>query len=171
MQKKHVVIILICIFLAISISYSISINIGDLQTDTHLAIAKEIYSVESGLQNLDENWDRQSITQITPYTYQDAEGNTIVYYYCNTVYSKAESDELTSLNTAVIGQVLDLSSAKNKRDCLVNSWNAIHFELNNKTYLCWTISQKESCIIEYTAETAKEEDIFRMAESIKRKDE
>ena len=34
------------------------------------------------------------------------------------------------------------------------------------TYLCWTISPTYSCVLEYTAESASEADILRMAESV-----
>ena len=39
-------------------------------------------------------------------------------------------------------------------------------ELGDKTYLCWTISPKYSCVIEYPTGTVVEEDIIRMAESV-----
>ena len=39
-------------------------------------------------------------------------------------------------------------------------------EYEGKKYLCWTISPKYSCVLEYIGGTITEEDIFRIAESV-----
>lgn len=39
-------------------------------------------------------------------------------------------------------------------------------ELEDRTYLCWTISPKHSCVIEYSTGAVAEKDILRMAESV-----
>lgn len=38
-----------------------------------------------------------------------------------------------------------------------------------EAYLCWTISPTYSCVLEYTAGSISEADIFHMAESVARK--
>lgn len=43
---------------------------------------------------------------------------------------------------------------------------AIRGTADSLTYLCWTVSPKYSCVMEYTAGTVTEEDVFRMAESV-----
>lgn len=166
MRKKRVAVLSICAILML-VTYSITANMKKETVYPYIAIAKKIYGVETALKEVDEGWERQSITKVTPCTYVDSRGNTIVYYYCNTVYFDDGLEEDTGLNTTAIGQVIDLTAVENKRECKVNSWNAIQCELDGSAYLCWTISPEVSCIIEYTPGTISEEDIFRMAESVK----
>ena len=66
----------------------------------------------------------------------------------------------------LIAQVLDVDSLENPRNCKVNGVDGLWGELGDKTYLCWTISPKYSCVIEYPTGTVVEEDIIRMAESV-----
>lgn len=166
MRKNRTVILSTCI-IVILITYSFFANMTKTKTDLYMSIAKEIYRVETALKEVDEDWKRKSITKVTPYTYVDSKENTIVYYYCNTKYFETEFDEITGLNTSVIGQVIDLTSIEDRQECLVNSWSAIQCELDGRAYLCWTISPEVSCIIEYTPGSIAEEDIFRIAESVK----
>ena len=59
-----------------------------------------------------------------------------------------------------------MDALENRRDCEVNGLDAVIGELDGQTYLCWTISPTYSCVLEYTAESASEADILRMAESV-----
>jgi len=59
-----------------------------------------------------------------------------------------------------------MDTLENRRDCEVNGLEAVIGELDGLTYLCWTISPTYSCVLEYTAGSIPEADIFRMAESV-----
>ena len=61
---------------------------------------------------------------------------------------------------------MDVDTLENRSDCEVNGLESVMGELDGKTYLCWTISPTYSCVLEYTAESASEADILRMAESV-----
>lgn len=115
---------------------------------------------------MDEGYECQSVSKVTPFTYTDFEGNTIVYYYCQTAYVSNESGEYTGLNRDAIGLVIDVSQIENKRECTVNECDAFQCEIGDQTYLCWTLSAEISCVLEYDALVTKEADIFRMAESV-----
>ena len=65
-----------------------------------------------------------------------------------------------------IGLVIDISQIENRRECAVNEYDAFLCELEDRNYLCWTLSPETSCVIEYDAAIASEKDIFRMAESV-----
>ena len=142
------------------------IEIQNRQNDPNWQIANEIYKVENALQEVDEGYECQSVSKVTPFTYTDSEGNTIVYYCCQTAYLSNESGEYTGLNMDAIGLVIDVSQIENKRDCTVNEYNAFQCEIGERTYLCWTLSSGISCVIEYGADTVNEDSIFRMAESV-----
>ena len=136
------------------------------QTDPYLQIAEDIYKVETALKEEDEDYVCESISKVTPFTYADSEGNTIVYYCCQTAYVTDEPMEYNGLNMDAIGLVIDVGLIDNKSECTVNEYDAFRCELNDRTYLCWTLSPKISCVIEYSADITEESDIFRMAERV-----
>lgn len=142
------------------------LEIRNRQTDPYLQIAEEIYRVETALKEVDEDYKCESISKVTPFTYADSEGNTIVYYCCQTAYMSNEYGEYTGLNMDAIGLVIDLTLIENKRECTVNGHDAFLCEIDDRTYLCWTLEPKTSCVIEYNTEKTAQEDIFRMAESV-----
>ena len=167
MKKKIIVGITICIFLAVIITRMVwGIRIYRREQDPNWQIAKKLYNVESALQEIDESWELQSLTQVTPYCYQNPDGDTITYYCCITTYVDDEPAESFGLNKTALEQVVDMDALENRRDCEVNGLEAVMGELDGKTYLCWTISPTYSCVLEYTAESASEADILRMAESV-----
>lgn len=113
-----------------------------------------------------EDYECQSISKVTPFTYTDSEGNTITYYCCQTSYLSDEYGNHTGLNTDAIGMVIDFAQIKNRRECKVNAYEAFQCEMGEHSYLCWTIFPEISCVIEYSADVNDKADIFRMAESV-----
>lgn len=142
------------------------LEIQNRQTDPYLQIAEEIYKVESALKEVDEDYACESISKVTPFTYADSEGNTIVYYCCQTAYVTDEPMEYNGLNMDAIGLVIDLELIENKRECAVNEYDAFLCEIEDHTFLCWTLSSKISCAIEYNTAEIDEAAIFQMAESV-----
>ena len=142
------------------------IDVRNHQTDPNWQMAQEIYKVESALKEVDEDCECQSVSKVTPFTYTDSEGNTIVYYCIQTAYLENESGDDTGLDMNAIGMVVDMTRIENKRECTVNEYYAFQCEIADRTYLCWTLSSEISCVIEYDADAIKEENILRMAESV-----
>ena len=142
------------------------IEVRNRQTDPNWKLAQQIYNMENVLKEMDEDYECKSISKVTPYTYEDSVGNTIVYYCCQTTYIEDEYGETTGLNTDAIGMVINFAQIQNRRDCKVNEYDAFLCEIDDRSYLCWTISPEISCVIEYSADAVVETDIFRMAESV-----
>ena len=94
---------------------------------------------------------------------KQVDGPSIYYYCCITEYL---TEELNGPNKTAISMVVDVDSLENRQNCKVGNLDAIMGELDGQTYLCWTISPQDSCIIAYTLGAVDEEDIFYMAESI-----
>ena len=134
-------------------------------TDSNWKLAEQIYKMENALKELHDDYECKSISKVTPYAYADSDGNTITYYCCQTTYISDEYGEDTGPNTDAIGMVIDFAQIQNRRDCKVNEYDAFQCEQGACSYLCWTISPEISCIIEYSAETVAEGDIFHMAKS------
>ena len=142
------------------------IEVQNRKTDPNWKLAEQIYKMENALKEVDEDYACKSLSKVTPFTYTDSEGNTIVYYCCQTTYVSDESGEYTGLNTDAIGLVIDFTQIQNRQDCRVNAYDAIRCEMDERSYLCWTISPEVSCVIEYCADTVDEADIFQIAESV-----
>lgn len=142
------------------------IEVQNRQTDPNWKLAEKIYKMENALKEVDDDYECKSISKVTPYTYANPAGNTIVYYCCQTTYIADEHGDDTGLNTDAIGMVIDFTQIQNRRDCKVNAYDAFQCEVGDRSYLCWTISPEISCIIEYGADTIGEKDNFKMAESV-----
>ena len=142
------------------------IEAQNCQTDSNWKLAEQIYNMENALKELDEDYECKSLSKVTPYTYADSSGNTITYYCCQTTYISDEYEEDSGLNTDAIGMIIDFAQIESKRHCKVNGYYAFLCEIEERSYLCWTISPKISCVIEYSADTIDEADAFRMAESV-----
>lgn len=146
------------------------IEVIQRQSDPNRKLAQQIYNMENALKKVDEDYECQSISKVTPFTYTDSEGNTIAYYCCQTTYIEDEYGDDTGLNTDALGMVIDFAQIQNRRDCKVNEHEAFQCEKGDRSYLCWTISPEISCIIEYDADSITDADIFRMAESVQMPD-
>ena len=142
------------------------VEVRQRQTDPNWKLAEQIYKMENTLKEVDEDYACKSLSKVTPFTYTDSEGNSIVYYCCQTTYVSDEYGEDTRLNTDAIGMVIDFTQIQNRRECKVNAYDAFQCEIDDRSYLCWTISAEISCVIEYSADVNDEADIFRMAESV-----
>ena len=136
------------------------------ENDPNWQIAKEIYKVERALKEVNEDYECQSVSKVTPFPYTDSEGNTIVYYCYQTDYLGNGSGGYTGLDMNAISLAVDTEQIENKRECKVNGYDAFQCELGDRSYLCWTLSPEFSCVIEYSKGSIDEADIFRMAESV-----
>ena len=142
------------------------IEVEKRENDSNWQITKEIYKVENALKEVDEDYECQSVAKVTPFTYTDSEGNTIVYYCIQTAYLENESGNYSGVDVNAISMVVDPELIENKRDCKVNEYDAFLCELVARSYLCWTLSPEISCVIEYSPEAVSEDSVFRMAKSV-----
>ena len=137
------------------------------ERDPRWQAAKEIYTAQTALQKVDENWKLESLSEVRPYEIKRPDGPSIYYYCCITGYLTEEPGELNGLNKAAISLVVDVDSLENCRDYEVGGQDAVMGELDGQVYLCWTISPEYSCVIAYMSGTVTESDIFHIAESVK----
>lgn len=122
-KRKIVVIVSICTVVALAGAMLCRyIRKNRVPNDPEWEIAVKLYNVESALKEIDESWHMNTLFEVTPYTYADPEGNTIVYYCCQTVYVGDELPKRVSLDTTAIGQVIDFTVIENRRACEVSGW-------------------------------------------------
>ena len=167
MKKRFLLIAGICIASLILIAGIVWYRtVEKRENDPNWQIAKEIYKVENALQEVDEDYECQSVSKVTPFTYTDSEGNTIIYYCVQTAYLENESGDDAGLDMNAIRMVVNPEQMENERECKVNEYDALLCELGDRSYLCWTLSPELSCVIEYSEGSVEEASIFRMAESV-----
>ena len=87
MRKKNlwtvgIFIVVLVVFVG-TVRYS---EIQKRESDPNWRIAQEIYKVENVLKEVDEDYEYQSVSKVTPFTYTDSEGNTIVYLQVSYLY-------------------------------------------------------------------------------------
>lgn len=164
MKKKNMIIYIVIVLMVIVVIQGI--RISSLERDSYWQAAKKFCDVQSILKEIDEDWQMDSISRVTPYTYANPEGDIIIYYHCKTSYFTENEGELDEMNTDALGQVVDIQTLENRRECEVNGRAAIIGESDRKVYLCWTLDSENSCVIECAVDTYAEEDILHMAESV-----
>lgn len=168
MNKKKILMgTHICIAaIAITAGIAWGIRVYQRENDPCWQAAKEIYNVQNALQEVDEHWQMESLSDVRPFIIKGPNGVTINYYCCITSYLKEEPAEIDGLNKTALDLVVDIDTLGNRSDCKVGSWDGVMGELNGLTYLCWSISPEYCCVMEYTTGTVEDKDIFRMAESV-----
>ena len=166
-KKKILIVTIICVSaIAIAAGTAWGFRIYQREQDPYWQAAKEIYKVQTALQEVDEDWKLESLSEVRPFVIKGPNNVSINYYCCITSYLNEEPSELEGLNKTALDLIVDIDTLENRSDCNVGSWAGVQGELGGLTYLCWTVSPRYSCVMEYTAGTVAEDDLFRMAESV-----
>lgn len=137
------------------------------EQDPQWQMAKEIYNIQAILQDTDENMKLESMSEVRQYEIKRPDGPSIFYYCCISGYLDEESAELIGLNKAAISLVVDVDALENCRNCKVSNSDAVMGEMYGKTYLCWTLSPKYSCVLEYIYKSVTDESAILIASSVK----
>ena len=161
---KRIGIITIVIVVIAGICWGIKLYIRE--KDPRWQAAKEIYRVQTALQEVDENAKLESLSEVRSFEITTPNSPTIYYYCTITAYLAEEPEETTALNKTALSMVVDIDSLENRRDCKVGNQDAVMGEIDGFHYLCWTYSPKYSCVFKYVEDSITEEDLFHMAESV-----
>lgn len=136
------------------------------EQDSRWQAAKIIYRIQTALQTLDEDWKLESLLEVHPYEIKRPEGPSIFYYCCVTSYIDEEPGIVSGLNKVALSQVVDVDKLEKPSIWTVNGRPAILGEIDDKMYLCWTISPLYSCVLEYNAGIIPQEEVLHIAESV-----
>ena len=161
--QKFLIFLVAVIILAGSIW---GIKLYSREQDPRWQATKEIYAVQTALQTVDEEWKLESLSEVHSYEITRADRPSIFYYCCVTSYINEEPSDFSGLNQLALSQVVDVDELENATICDINGLESIMGEHEGKKYLCWTITPKYSCVLEYIDGSITEEDIFRIAESV-----
>ena len=163
-NTKRIVIALIVAVVAVGIAWGIKLYLR--AKDPRWQAAKEIYKVQTVLQQVDENATLESMSEVRSFEITSPDSPTIYYYCTITSYLTEEPTQTTDLNKSALSMVVDVDALENRRDCKVGEQDAVMGEMDGYHYLCWTYSPKYSCVFKYVEGSVSEEDLFRMAESV-----
>lgn len=157
-KKTWPIIAAVCILLILAVSIIIT---------NHPTPQDEMMDMLNRVENaLGDEWEKQSVTEVSDLVYSDGEGNNIIYHVCLTTYYGVDTTAQTGLNTDAISAVISPDEAENCRECTVSGLPAAIYQKDGQAYLCWTIMPELSCVIEYDPAAESEEDMLRMAESV-----
>lgn len=163
-NTKRIVIALIVAVVAVGIAWGIKLYLRE--KDPRWQAAKEIYKVQTALQQVDENAKLESVSEVRSFEITSPDSPTIYYYCTITSYLTEEPQQTTDLNKTALSMVVDVDALANRRDCKVGEQDAVMGEIDGYHYLCWTYSPKYSCVFKYIEGSVSEEDLFHMAESV-----
>lgn len=156
------------LFICISIFAAVVAGMYQRKNDSFEQMARTICNMEIALKDADEDWELEALSRITPYIYQARDGNALTYYCCKTVSMNEDATISDKLDTQALNQVVCIDKLENMQLCQVNSMPAVMGEWEGNTYLCWTLCAEYSFVIEYKTGTLAQEEIFRMAESVRK---
>ena len=168
MHKKKIQLVIIICISSVAITAGI-VWVGRIyqrENDSYWQTTKGIYKVWTALQEVDEDWELESLSDVRSFVIKGPNGVSVNYHCCITSYLNEEPTEIDGVNKMAMNLVVDIDNLENRIDCKVGNWAGVQGEMEGLTYLCWTVSPKYSCIMEYAAGTVAEDDIFRMAESV-----
>ena len=113
-----------------------------------------------------EGWTKYAETKALPTYYTDGEGNLLVFYVCRTAYYGDSLPEMAGVDPNAIETVTGAQTAEAVRDCEIGGLPGRFYKLGERTYLCWTLSEEVSFVIDYDADVVTAADVVKMAESV-----
>lgn len=165
MRKKIVIAVALVCVLAAGIIFGISSWKKSRETTPDEMIAR----LESAL---GDEFKKQTMTEVVgTIQYADQEGNEINYHILKTTYYEADPAEVVGLNVNALGVLFDPEYAESCEKMMIQDWDAALYVLPERSYLCWTCTPEVSYVLEYNPSAIADEEIIKMAESVKPVDE
>lgn len=121
MKKKMWLIIAAVCMLLILVAVIIFVN----PTTPQDKIMDMLNQVENAL---GDEWEKQTVTEVSDLVYSDGEGNNIIYHVCLTTYYGGEATAQTGLNTDAISAVISPDEAESCRECTVSGLPAAIYQ-------------------------------------------
>ena len=165
-MRKKVFIALGLILILIAISLGVSWCRYMEKRDQYIAVAEEIYRVETALKEVDEDWERNSITKISSFEIKGPDGVAGIYSCCQSTYFGEFVVDENGIDSNVIGQLVDMDRVESTQKMKVNEYDACLYVIEDQTYLCWTASPEYSFVIQFNPDLLSESNVIKMAESV-----
>lgn len=166
MRKKHTAIMATSIFAGLMLLVVFMSRFYKAQEPTPQEQAYEIMErIEGALEEMDNDWEKKSTTEILPFDLKYEGGQIITYYVCTTTFYGEDPLGAEGLSNALKG-VIDPETAEKSTECEVSGLDAMRYEKDGRAFLCWTVSPEISLAIEYGIGEFTDKEILEMAESV-----
>lgn len=117
-------------------------------------------------QAISEDFEKQTVTEVCNFELVNDQDDTMILHLCFTTYYGADPKDITGLNTAALSAVFDLENAQLQKEFSVSEHPAAIYQDETRAYLCWTSSPEASAVLEHTPGSIREEDAFRIVQSV-----
>ena len=119
-KKPWLIIVTICVLLVLAVA----LTFANRPTPQY-----EMMGMLNRVENaLGDEWEKQSVTEVSDLVYSDGEGNNIIYHVCLTTYYGVDATAQTGLNTDAISAVISPDEAENCRECTVSGLPAVIYQ-------------------------------------------
>ena len=119
------------------------------------------------LREVDSSAALYSTSNYYQIVYSNDAGDEINFYNNIKTEYYGEIREIDGIHTDAISTVINPILAENSRELEIQDKEAVIYTYDGREYLCWTISPEDSCVIEYEPGKFDENEIIKMAESVK----
>ena len=165
-MRKRVFVIIGVVLVMFASGLSISRYRYIEKRNQYVEIAEEIYRVETALKEVDEDWERNSITKISSFEIKGPDGVAGIYSCCQSTYFGEFVVDENGIDLNVIGQLVDMDRVESTQKMKVNEYDACLYVIEDQTYLCWTASPEYSFVIRFNPDLLSESNVIKMAESV-----
>lgn len=152
---------LLCLLLIVSLVL-LSCNTTTPKDDNMVRVEQ----ILEQLREVDSSAALYSTSNYYQIVYSNDAGDEINFYNIKTEYY-GEIKEIDGIHTDAISTVINPILAEDSRVLEIQDKDAIIYTYNGREYLCWTVSPEDSCVIEYEPGKFDEDEIIKMAESVK----
>ncbi len=120
--------------------------------------------VDAALQ--DQGYERESVTRVVSAVLADADGNEIIYHYCETSFSEKIPSDFPLPNLSAIKAVVDPDLIQSTEPCKVCALDALRYRTQDGSFLCWSTDPEHTLVIQYDPSAVTDAEIMTMAESL-----
>ena len=95
-----------------------------------------------------------------------AEGHSLEYYMCNTIYYAADPEDTPKLHTDAFAAVFDVENIPLVKELDISGHAAAIYQGAERNYICCTTSPTVSVVMKYDPDAVCEEDAIKVIRSI-----
>lgn len=105
-------------------------------------------------------------TEIVSASFSNPDGDTLVYYICQTTYYEEEPDKVTKLDTQALYDIFDPECLEPEKEMDIFGHPSALYLLNGRAYLCCTPDPEYTLVLEYSPDVVSEEDALKTMRSV-----
>ena len=134
---------------------------------SHSDTRNEIQAMAENIEEaIGEEWEKQRVTEVTDYILTNAQGDTLVFYFCETTYYTADPALVTGLDTAALTAVFSPEDLILYKEWVIKRHPAAIYQGPERSYLCWTSSPEATGIMEFSTGAITDEEAYKIVESV-----